>query len=77
MKGPQTSDIDHILSGLKTRAVPANNPFVNIVNMQDNTNIMDDSMISISSLKDLQNVSIPKKTGRKNRSDKNTIALDI
>jgi len=28
-------------------------------------------------LKDLQNTNMPKKTRRKNRSDKNTISLDL
>ena len=37
----------------------------------------DDSTISISSLKDMQNATAPKKSRRKNRSDKNTISLDI
>lgn len=79
MRGPQT-DIDNILSGLKTKAVniheqpqqqqtqPSYNPVIN-----------DDSMISISSLKDLQNTQQPKSSRRKNRSDKNmnSISLDI
>jgi hypothetical protein len=71
MRGPQSSDIDNILSGLKTRTVniheqpPAQTA-------QD-----DDSMISISSLKDLQNGNMPKRSNRRNRSNKNTIALDI
>ena len=62
-----------ILSGLKTRNVniheqPASNSM-----SQD-----DDSMISISSLKDMQNANMPKRSNRrKNRSDKNTISLDI
>ena len=69
MRGPQSTDIDNILSGLKTRNIniheqPAQN---------DN-----DSMISIGSLSDLQNTNMPKKSNRrKNRSDKNTISLDI
>jgi hypothetical protein len=73
MRGPQSSDIDNILSGLKTRNVniheqPASNSM-----SQD-----DDSMISISSLKDMQNANMPKRSNRrKNRSDKNTISLDI
>jgi len=74
MRGPQTSDLDNILSGLKTRTVnihehpPAN----------EQQNHDDDSMISISSLKDMQNTNMPKRSNRrKNRSDKNTISLDI
>lgn len=36
-----------------------------------------DSMISITSLRDMQNASVPKRVRRKQRSDKNTISLDI
>jgi hypothetical protein len=66
MRGPQT-DIDNILSGLKTKTVDIH---------EDNG---DDSMISISSLKDMQGSSIPKKSNRRrnNGSNKNTISLDI
>ena len=75
MRGPQTTDIENILSGLKTKPVSANtNP---------STNEMfggDDSMISIASLGDLSNGNMPKRTTRKprkNTSDKNTVSLDI
>lgn len=68
MRGPQNSDIDNILSGLKTRNV---NIHENSVNNED------DSMISITSLKDMQNNNMPKRSRRKQRSDKNTISLDI
>jgi hypothetical protein len=66
MRGPQT-DIDNILSGLKTKTVDIH---------EDNG---DDSMISISSLKDMQGSNIPKKSNRRrnNGSNKNTISLDI
>jgi hypothetical protein len=68
MRGPQTSDIDNILSGLKTRNI----------NIQEPTNTEDDSMVSISSLKDIQNSNMPKRSNRKkNSSAKNTISLDI
>jgi len=68
MRGPQTSDIDNILSGLKTRNI----------NIQEPTNTEDDSMVSISSLKDIQNSNMPKRSNRKkNNSAKNTISLDI
>jgi hypothetical protein len=36
-----------------------------------------DSMISISSLRDMQNASMPKRSRRKQRSDRNTVSLDI
>jgi len=63
MRGPVNTDINNILSGLKTKTV----------DIHDN----DDSMISISSLKDLQNTSIPKKSNRRKTSERNTISLDI
>jgi hypothetical protein len=67
MRGPQNTDIDNILSGLKTRTIDIQQPTVE-----------DDSMISISSLKDMQNSNGPKRSNRrKNRSDKNTVSLDI
>jgi hypothetical protein len=69
MRGPKNTDIDNILSGLKTRTV----------NIHDqNTQNDNDSLISINSLKDIQNNNMPKKTNRrKNKSDKNIISLDI
>jgi hypothetical protein len=73
MRGPQSSDIENILSGLKTRTV-------NIHEQSQPQSLAqeDDSMISISSLKDMQNANMPKRSNRrKNRSDKNTISLDI
>ena len=88
MKGPQR-DIDSILSGLKTRTVDIHPP-QNPQNSQNqmNTNIqesvtnesggMDDSMISISSLKDMQDANMPKRTRRRNNLSRgNTISLDI
>jgi len=62
MKGP-SDDIDQFLSSLK----PSRS-----VNIHD-----EDSMLSISSLKDLQNTKMPKHTKRKVKSEKNTISLDI
>ena len=69
MQGPRNTDIDNILSGLKTRTV----------NIHEQAPIEqdDDSMISISSLKDMNNTNMPKKSRRRQRSDKTTIALDI
>jgi hypothetical protein len=71
MRGPQTADIDNILSGLKTK--PISN--VNTVQMDNGG----DSMISVTSLKDLEG-NLPKRSNRKprqNKSDKNTVSLDI
>jgi hypothetical protein len=67
MRGPQNSDIDNILSGLKTKQI----------NIHETKEEENDSMISIGSLKDLQNNSMPKKSRRKPRSDKNTVSLDL
>jgi hypothetical protein len=76
MKGPQSTDIDNILSGLKTRTINIQEQRPNTTPVQ--TRVDDSSMISISSLNDMQNSNIPKRTNRrKNRSDKNTISLDI
>jgi hypothetical protein len=77
MRGPST-DINNILSGLKTRTVdmrPTSNEIDNVSLSGD----LDDSLISVSSMKDMQNMNVPKRAGRraKNVSDKNTIALDI
>ena len=72
MKGPQTSDIDNILSGLKTRTVDIHEPHTSTASQGNN------SMISISSLNEMQSGSMPKRSNRKrNNSSKNTIALDI
>ena len=67
MKGPQSVDLDNILSGLKTRTIEPN----------QNRSDENDSMISVNSLRDNQNNVLPKRTRRKQRSDKNTISLDI
>jgi hypothetical protein len=66
MKGPST-DVDNILSGLKMKTV----------NIHEHSSaIEDESMVSISSLRDMATSGVPKKTNRrKNRSDKNTISL--
>jgi len=79
MRGPQTMDIDNILTGLKTRTVDIQQTQIQDVRSNnDNITLEDDSMISISSLKDMQNTNLPKRTNRrKQRSDKNTISLDI
>ena len=88
MRGPST-DIDNILSGLKTRTVdmrptpPAALPQTNIGGGGGGSigdlSDLDDSLISVASLKDMQNMNAPKRTKqrRKNGSDKNTISLDI
>lgn len=75
MKGPQT-DIDNILSGLKTRTIEIHPS--EQVEQQNNNEYGDDSMISIASLKDMQNTNMPKRSRRRNNGSRgNTISLDI
>jgi hypothetical protein len=72
MRGPQTTDIDGLLTGLKTHVPEVFQP------ESHNVILEDDSLISINSLKDIQNTNLPKRTNRrKQKSDKNTISLDI
>jgi hypothetical protein len=67
MRGP--SDISDILSGLKTKTI-------NIQETDRKEN--DNSTISIADLKDLQNdTNMPKRSKRRQKSDKNSISLDI
>lgn len=68
MRGPQGTDIDNILSGLKTRTVNIH---------QEQSAVEEDSMISVTSIGGLSTGSAPKRSRRKQRSDKNTISLDI
>lgn len=75
MRGPQSTDIDNILSGLKTRTVNIHEqqPSMTVETVND-----DDSMISISSMKDMNGATMPKRSNRRNNgSAKNTISLDI
>jgi hypothetical protein len=83
MNGPRNTDVDNILSGLKPKNVQVSPQQMQPQSHEQftlpsqNINIQeDDSMISISSLKDLNSTKMPKK-GRRNRSDKNTVSLDI
>jgi hypothetical protein len=74
MKGP--SDISDILSGLKTKTINIQEAPNN--NNNSNVNINDSSTISISDLKDLQaDGNMPKRSKRRQKSDKNTVSLDI
>lgn len=74
MRGPQNMDLNGLLSGLKTREVNIHNQTPTRFNAAEEN----DSMISISSLKDMQNPNLPKKSNRrKQKSDRNTISLDI
>jgi hypothetical protein len=69
MRGPQT-DVDSILSGLKTRTVDIRPEPKN--DMEGGS----ESIISVTSLKDMQDTPLPKRS-RKRGSAKNTISLDI
>jgi hypothetical protein len=75
MKGP--SDISDILSGLKTKTIniqeaPTSEP--SATSIFDNNS----STISISDLKEMQaDGAMPKKSRRRQKSDKNTLSLDI
>ena len=74
MRGPQTSDVDDILAGLKTRTVDIRKEAEQATSSSNGN----ESVISVSSLKDLQNTTVPQKSSRrKNNSAKNTISLDI
>jgi hypothetical protein len=69
MKGP--SDLNDILSGLKTKTIN-----IQEQNAQQSSN--NDSTISISDLKELQgDMNLPKRSKRKQRSATNVISLDI
>jgi hypothetical protein len=68
MRGPQ-SDVDDILSGLKMKTV-------NMHEQTHNVRVEDESMVSISSLRDMTNMNVPRKSNRrKNTSEKNSISL--
>jgi len=78
MKGP--SDINDILSGLKTKTIniqeppPSQNNNAGGAGLNTNNN----STISISDLKDMQNGgNVPVRSKRRQKSDKNTVSLDI
>jgi len=69
MKGP-TSDLDDILSGLKTKTI-------NIQQNDENMTVNNSSTISISDLKDLQTEGNLPKRAKKTKSNKNTISLSL
>jgi hypothetical protein len=72
MKGP--SDITDILSGLKTKTIEITPQNQNHSNFTDNNN----STISIDDLKSIQGEgNVPKRSRRRQKSDKNTVSLDI
>jgi hypothetical protein len=84
MRGP--SDLDHLLSGLKTKKIsmtgsersPAPSAGMSPADMTPLPSLNDSSVISISDLKDLQSTgSQPKRSRRRKTSEKNTVSLDI
>jgi hypothetical protein len=76
MKGP--SDISDILSGLKTKTINIQETAPQPVNVASQSSQNDSSTISISDLKELQSGgNMPKKSKRRQKSDKNTLSLDI
>lgn len=66
MSGPKNTNIDNILSGLKTKSVNIRS------DMNDN-----DSVVSIASLKDMTNSVMPKKSRNKSDKNRNVVSLDI
>jgi hypothetical protein len=78
MRGPQSLDLNGLLSGLKTREVNIHENAPVQMAAPSMTTDENDSMVSISSLHDAQNMNLPKRSNRrKQRSDRNTISLDI
>ena len=74
MSGPKNADIDNILSGLKTKpSVPTDNNIV--VNIHEKND--EDSVLSVTSLSNLEENGLPKKSKRRNRSDKKVVSLDL
>lgn len=86
MRGPQ-GDINDLLSGLKVKSTPqpttSSPPSDSLPSQFDyspNLSRADDteSIISATSLRDLQSSGVPKRSGRRRqKSDRNTISLDI
>jgi len=71
MRGPQ-KDVDEILSGLKMKPMNAYEQQPS----NSGVRVEDESMVSISSLRDMANMNVPRKSNRrKNNSEKNTISL--
>jgi hypothetical protein len=65
MMGPRNTNVDSILSGLKTKTVDLNQ-------RRD-----EDSVMSVSSLKDLQDATMPRSGKGRKGSNKNVVSLDI
>jgi hypothetical protein len=65
MSGPRNTNVNSILSGLKTKTVDLNQ-------RRD-----EDSVMSVSSLKDLQDATMPRSGKARKGSNKNIVSLDI
>ena len=83
MRGPQTTpDLDNLLSGLKPKMSGAAPPPPTSVKQEPSQlppQSGSESIISVSSLKDLEGTQMPKKTRRRQNTSKsnNTVSLDI
>jgi len=74
MKGP--SDISDILSGLKTKTIEITPP--SLAKKDNIEDVNNSSTISIDDLKSLQSdANVPKRSRRRQKSDKNTVSLDF
>jgi len=75
MKGP--SDISDLLSGLKTKTINIQQPQQQQNQNQNQTSQQTHNTLSVHELNDISEIKQPLKTKRKQKSDKNTISLDI
>jgi hypothetical protein len=76
MQGP--SDISDLLSRLKTKTINIQEPQQHQQQGQNHNNTNDNSTISLSELKDMQmDGNMPKRSKRRQKSDKNTVSIDI
>ena len=73
MKGP--SDISDLLSGLKTKTINIQQPQQQ--QNQNQTSQQTHNTLSVHELNDISEIKQPIKTKRKQKSDKNTVSLDI
>jgi multidrug efflux pump subunit AcrB len=80
MKGP-SGDISEILAGLKTRTIQVEKQQQQQQQHEQHqpvfVNSNNNSTISLSDTKDLFSNGEPQKSRRRNRSDKNSVSLDI
>ena len=83
MRGPQSIDLQNLLNGLKPSSSSPEQqqqqrPSTPNMFSGSTSDFGDDSLMSVTSLKDAQNGVLPKRTHRrKQRSDRNIVSLDI